>query len=435
MFPLASGEQKTGLTLNLTPQGIISGRVFDEQGDPLQTAQVQLYQRRKMAGQVRWMPLHGNTTNDRGEYRILNLGAGEYVVCASYINQPVQMNPSAQVRPQVYATVYYPDGRDLNSAKAVVVRKGGELAGIDLRLRKEPAYRVRVRVEGVSGDMLQQTHVSIVPRDLFAGFGAAGMSSRQLEPGLFELTAPAGLWLVRAQTAMDGGESRIGTTPIEVTTADLAEVVVVRVAEIQMVTGTLLLEGASDVKMSWNSFNLRLVRMDGTSFNFGRSMVTEDGAFTVHNNVPGKYLLEVHGPQPEKSYLASIKIGNEEYLGREIDLTVGAPGPVQVLYRNDGAKVSGRVEGEAGEIGMVVLVPVETHLRRMEYMPATRIRPAGSFAFPPVRPGEYLVCHFVGSFQTLVEEGEPPKESMAAAVRLEVEASGEYAVTVKAVWP
>ncbi len=167
------------------------------------------------------------------------------------------------------------------------------------------------------------------------------------------------------------------------------------------------------MKMSWQNFNLRLVQSDGMSFGAGRPTVSEDGAFSLRNSMPGKYLLEVRGPQPERTYLASIRIGDAEYLGKEIDLTSGAPGPIKVIYRNDGARVSGRMEGAAGPAGMAVLVPVEPHLRRREQMPAAPIRPDGPFVIgPAVRPGEYLVCHILGSYQTLAEEGEPPKEAM-----------------------
>ena len=165
--------------------------------------------------------------------------------------------------------------------------------------------------------------------------------------------------------------------------------------------------------------------------------MTEGGAFVLVNNMSAKYLIEVHGPQPEKTYLASIKVGNEEYLGRELDLTGGAPGPIKIIYRNDAAAVSGKFEGEVdaapGKPGMAVLVPVEAHLRRLEYMAVAPIKPDGSFAFPQVRPGEYLVCHMVGDQGTLAEEGEPPKESMDAAVRLKVEPNGTHSVQLKAV--
>ena len=66
-------------------------------------------------------------------------------------------------------------------------------------------------------------------------------------------------------------------------------------------------------------------------------------------------------------------------------------------------------------------------------MSAVPVRPDGSFAFAPVRPGEYLACHLPGDYRTLAEEGEPPKESMESAVRLKVAPNGTHTVQLKAV--
>jgi hypothetical protein len=437
---LTAGGQKTGLTLKLTPQGIISGSVFDEEGDPVQGAQVQVLQRRKAAGKLRWQPANGGATNDRGEYRLPGLAAGEYAVLATYRDPMAQMNALALARPQVYATTYYPNGADVNSAQAITVQKGGETAGIDFRLRKEAAFRVRVKVDGVPPELLQQTSVNVFPRDSQEGYGRGVSGNRQVEPGLFELMGVrAGSWSVMAQVFQQGGEPLSGVTSIEVTTADVSDVVV-RVGAGQLITGTFAFEGTPTVKMNWKSYNLRLVPAEGGSYGgygSGRPTVNEDGSFTLRNNMPGKYLLAVQGPSPERTYLASIRIGAEEYFGKEIDLTSGAPGPLKIVYRNDPATVTGNLEGgsdgAAAQPAMVVLAPAEPHLRRMEYMSTAQVRPDGSFTVSQVRPGEYLACHMLGDYRTLAEEGEPPKESMDAAVRLKVEPNGAHTVQVKAV--
>ena len=434
---LAPAERKTGLVVKLTPQGIISGRIFDEDGDPVQGAQVEALQRRKVAGKFRGQAgMSSGTTNDRGEYRLAGLGAGEFYVSASYRDPATPRRAGAQA--QVYATTYYPNGIDVNTAQVVTAQKGGDTAGIDLRLRKEAAFRVLVKVEGVSAELLRQTSINLMPRDPSGGFGRMGFPTRLVEPGLYELTGVrAGSWVVQAQVHQQGGAPLIGITPIEVASADVADVVV-RVGEGQQITGSFVLEGTPVVKMNWKNHHVRLVPADGVSYfgvGSGQPLVTEDGAFTMRNSMPGRYLLDVQGPRPEKTYVASIKVGNEEYFGKELDLTGGAPGPIKVIYRNDAATVSGKLEGEAGgtpgQSGLAVLVPVEAHLRRMEYMAAASIKPDGSFVFAAVRPGEYLVCHMAGDHRALAEEGEPPKDSMEAAVRLKVERNGTHTVTLK----
>jgi protocatechuate 3,4-dioxygenase beta subunit len=78
---LAPGQQITDLTLALFPQAVISGRVVDEDGDPVE-ARVQIYAVQWRHGRQRVQPRNGSMSDDLGEYRISNLRPGKYYVCA-----------------------------------------------------------------------------------------------------------------------------------------------------------------------------------------------------------------------------------------------------------------------------------------------------------------------------------------------------------------
>jgi len=433
---LAAGEQKDGVVIRLMPQGIIAGRVTDDDGEPQQNARVQVMIRVKFGGRKRWQALESAATNDRGEYRITNLRPGEYAVFASYTDPASDTNAKTKERPEVYATTYYPNALDVNSAQAVVVQKGVETGGIDMRLRRELAFSVRVRVDGASADLLRQTHISLLQWDATGNISRNDVGSRQLQPGIFELQrVRAGAWVVSARTS-EGSEPAVGYTPIQITNADLMDVVVAMGPAPQL-TGTFVFEGTTAKKVEWKRYGVSMKTMDGQPSGAGQVSVAEDGTFALRYWMPGKYILASYGPGADRAYLASVRVGNEERFGKEIDLTIGPPGPVKVIFRNDQGKVNGRldadVEGSPGKLGTVVLVPVETHLRRIEYAFATEVRAGGVFSFGSVRPGEYLVCHMAGDMKTYYEDGEPPKESMDAAVRLKVEPNGTHTVTVKAV--
>ncbi len=433
---LAPGGEKTGLTIKLTPQGVLSGRVFDEEGDPVEGANIQLLQRRKVAGKLKWRRVAGSTTNDRGEYRFTKLSTGEFSVSATHTDPMDRIRSRTQALSQIYPPTYYPNGADLNSAQAVTVQKGRETAGIDLRLRREAAFRVRVRVEGVSAEMLQQTTVSLMPRDASDGDGGRSFRTIRLAPGVYEFPGVlSGSWMVYAQTSPQTAERFVGATPVVVTTADLTDVVV-HMGAAPLLTGRFVFEGTPAAKVNWKGFNVALATEEGYSYSPERAAVTEDGAFTLRYFPPGRYRIEVFGPSPAKAYVASIVVGTEDFYGKEIDLTNGQPGPVKIVYRQGAASVTGRVEGDLGatlgELGLAVLVPAEAHLRRPERMISEAVRLDGSFTFGHVRPGEYLACHMAGDHRTLADEGEPPKESMERAVRLRVEPNGTHTVTLKA---
>jgi len=82
---LAEGETHEKVDLRLQRWGTLEGRVFDELGDPIQGASVQLLHIRYESGRRRLVPAGGaaHATDDLGRYRIYALAPGRYVVSAT----------------------------------------------------------------------------------------------------------------------------------------------------------------------------------------------------------------------------------------------------------------------------------------------------------------------------------------------------------------
>src|SRR5439155_6620009 len=89
---IVAGQQLT-IDFQMLPAGVISGRILDEQGDPLAgaTVQAQTYQyvngKPILVGVPQFSPIAEGvvppirtTTNDRGEYRLFWLPPGEYYI-------------------------------------------------------------------------------------------------------------------------------------------------------------------------------------------------------------------------------------------------------------------------------------------------------------------------------------------------------------------
>jgi len=70
------GQDVGGLEYMLQPQAVITGRVVDDEGEPVEGTAVIVMQRRFMNGKRRWMQSNGGSTNDLGEFRIFNLPPG-----------------------------------------------------------------------------------------------------------------------------------------------------------------------------------------------------------------------------------------------------------------------------------------------------------------------------------------------------------------------
>ncbi len=70
---LASGQQVTDLTLALTPQAVITGRLVDEDGDPIQAAMVEVSTQIWQSGKLSYTPRNMSQSDDRGEFRLAGL--------------------------------------------------------------------------------------------------------------------------------------------------------------------------------------------------------------------------------------------------------------------------------------------------------------------------------------------------------------------------
>ena len=162
ILDLAPGRNVRGIAFRLVPPGVITGTVYDEDGDPVTLAQVKAL-RVAGSGAHRQIGDAGSAqTNDLGEYRIWGLEPGQYLVAATY--QPPQTNPGQQ-SDEVYLPTFHPSTPDTSQATTVEVQPGAEVSGIDVDLGQAHAVMVRgrVMVDGPAKS-LRGVHVSLTPR-------------------------------------------------------------------------------------------------------------------------------------------------------------------------------------------------------------------------------------------------------------------------------
>ena len=83
LLTLEPGQKSSDLAMRLTPQGVIAGRVLDEDGEPVANVDVQVLRQQYMQGRKQMARTGGATTNDLGEYRVFGLPPGRYFVSAN----------------------------------------------------------------------------------------------------------------------------------------------------------------------------------------------------------------------------------------------------------------------------------------------------------------------------------------------------------------
>ena len=81
---LDPGQHLKEVNFKLTPHGVVSGRIVDEDGGPVARASVQAQSYRRIDGRKQLVPSGAAGTNDLGEYRIFGLAPGKYYLSATY---------------------------------------------------------------------------------------------------------------------------------------------------------------------------------------------------------------------------------------------------------------------------------------------------------------------------------------------------------------
>jgi protocatechuate 3,4-dioxygenase beta subunit len=125
VITLAKSQTLRNIVVKLMPLGVILGRVFSEQGEPLANA-VTIASLSPATGGDGMAAFVGRVyTNDLGEYRLYGLPPGRYTVRASY-----------QSGRNFYRTTYYPAAFNLVEAATLEVLPGTVLTGVDVTLAR-----------------------------------------------------------------------------------------------------------------------------------------------------------------------------------------------------------------------------------------------------------------------------------------------------------
>ena len=327
---LGEGQQLTGYVVRATPQSVITGRVLDEYGDPVMGAQVYA----QLAGSAnggRGM----EQSNDLGEYRIANLGAGDYLIAAAYQNRnrmivPGNQQPSPDKPQLVYATTYHPSTAVASEAAPVHVADGAVVGGIDVKLTKINAFSIRGTVvdPGAPPDG-SRAYPQLRPRDgaLLPGGGFSGPASQQDGSFLFN-GVPPGSYELSAQRNNIGtpGSVASATMPIEVRDQNLTGIVL-QVKPNADLQGTVRFEqpGQCDAR----NMTVSLRPPGGISYGpFPQPARVGDGLrFTLKSVPPGVYSVNVMGGMG-RCYAKTILYGGQA--APEGALAVNESGPLDI---------------------------------------------------------------------------------------------------------
>ena len=403
------------VTIALTPEALIVGRVTFSTADTTSHVTVQLFSRQTQDGMPRWTSRGTALTNSAGEFRFADLQPGHYRIATS---ESLDNDPGAMLsRNQVYGfpPLYYPGAPDFASAGTIEV-SAGQTVQADLALVRQPYYNVRIPVSGDFGNGLNIIVSSQGHRG--PGYSLGFNAAQHRIDGLL----PNGNYVVEAISYGENAAS--GTTNLRVAGAP-AEGSALMLTPNSGVVLNVTEEFADHPSNITASFSVdgRVFPLSGprrylsarleSAEDFGQGVSASlrpplgpnDDSLVLTNVPPGRYWLRLN---TRRGYVASATMGAIDLLHQLLVVSAGSAAPVDVTLRDEFSSIEGKVTGWNPDTvkpddpdspnAWIYLVPLPDGPGEFQ---SIGIAPDENFTLQNIIPGSYRVLAFAHSKEKL----------------------------------
>lgn len=437
--PITVGKgEEMKISFKLLPQSVIAGRVVNDEGEPVQHAQVMAIRQSGSGGQG--MSTGGAATNDIGEFRVANLAPGRYLLrvmpAQSFFGAPPPAaKTEGEKRRQASVPTYYPGVTDAAAASPLEVAPGQQLTGISLTLQKAWVYRVsgKLTAPPVAGRM---TRLMLMPRERnpLSFFGGGGGMTKPDGSFLIDNVQPGSYHLAAMQSEMTGGRPQaVARAQVDVTDQDI-EGVVLQVQPAVDIAGTVRVDAKEKEKPGTAGMRVTLAPVEGVPMNTPTAAVGADGTFQLSGVMPDRYYLSYFGI-PENCYVRAAQFGNEDVL--KSGLLVSGGGKLEIVLTTGAATVQGLVQQEekpyAG--GFVMLVPEPFAPQAIHLRKYANSDQNGRYEFKGVAPGEYRLYAWPEPQWPFPTDGEALKPFEDKSVKVKAREGGSEQADVTLIEP
>ena len=401
-----AGQSVEDQLFRMLPTATITGRITDEDGDPLPGARIIAL--RKKPGKTMREAVASNNTNDLGEYRLASLFPGQYSILAmpppdfrDYEKQPEKSPPGEAAPDTRYLTTYYPGTNDPAQATSVAVNAGDEIP-INLTLVPQRTYRVRGVVTGIPAG--QKPTVELFSK---SGDSLRANASEIGSDGQFEIRGVAPGSYVMKMATESGTQALTARQDINVVASDVEGVKLVPQPSFT-ISGHLHVEGAVLGELSQFAVNLRQTELPedpgffmSQDFFGANAVVDRQGNFEWKNVSPGNFIVRVFGGEPQNNFfLKSVRLGDRNI---EAGFTASGPASLDLVLSSRGGVIDGAVVGKEAEKekdidndnpvpnATVVAIPEEKYRKLPDRFGIGATDQSGHFIIRGLVPGTYTL--------------------------------------------
>jgi protocatechuate 3,4-dioxygenase beta subunit len=379
------------IVLRVSPSSVVTGRVFDQYGDPASDFQVEARRYSYIGGKRQLHLIATAVTNDLGEYRLHGLRSGTYYIVASSAAAAMGADQDESGAAQQYAPTYYPRNTDLLGAAPVAVGQGDQISGIDIWATVSRPVTIRGRVLTPAGTQFSRnTVITLMSRGVdTAGASFNPTTTVKDAQGHFEIRGVSPGAYTLSALMDEKNDHYAGAQALEIRDLDIENIEMV-MNRAGTVNGRVRVEGDKSIALK----SVRVLLEPDNNLLTGSVVgdVKPDGTFSIAGVLPDQYTIEVFG-LPQEFYVRKIEVGMEDIQGRKVDFTHTA-GPFELVVGSSSGRVIGSVvdeEQHAASGVEVVLVPALDHRQERDLYKTGFTNKEGRFDIVGIVPGEYKV--------------------------------------------
>jgi len=411
---LNPGQELTGVEIYIKAGGSISGRVFDEDHQPVAGAAVILLETMFEFGQTAYRPRSTAHTDSNGDYRLEPVPSGRgFLILAKKpvkLTDPTDTMPAdPEQRPRLPMPAFYPGSPDIQGGQAVTIGSAEDRRGVDIQMTSAPSYcidgDVRARNGVAAPEVTITEQLALVFRSSLTPVTAA------LSDGKFRACGfHSGEYrLAAANKEGSRSERWSASAQIAITDRDVQDVQLLPGSAVTL-SGETVWEPAPLGKAAEARIQLEL----GKSWDVGHAdqpepasyymvmgfsygdRVRVPGPFTLEGIPVDDYTLELHG-LPIGCYIKEATYAGASVLHQPLRLTQAAgEGRLHIALACDGGSLTARVTDRDGNpVSHVHLyvMPEEAGSAAAlhDVLRQADVENGWSEIVKPLPPGKYLV--------------------------------------------